>query len=85
MPPLLLVIQITVLSSSSGRLRIFESGTEAHLHPQYHHNFFVGDALPKGDDTVCPIDPDSPLRFPTRDVRASDIRNAISSDGDSNT
>ena len=48
-------------------------------------SFFVNGVLPKGDDTVCPIDADGPPLFPTRDIMASDIKSAISSDGDGNT
>lgn len=44
-------------------------------------NFFVNGIHPKGDDTVCPIDADGPPIFPAKGIGASDIRNAISSDG----
>lgn len=44
-------------------------------------NFFVNGVVPKGDDTVCPIDADGPPLFPTKGVRASDIKNALSNDG----
>ena len=44
-------------------------------------NFFVNGVRPAGDDTICPIDPDGAEIFPSKGVKASDIRSAISSDG----
>jgi len=48
-------------------------------------NFFVNGVRPEGDDTVCAIDPDGPELFPSKGVRASDIRSAISGDGNTST
>lgn len=48
-------------------------------------NFFTTGAHPTGDDTVCEIDPDSPPLFPAKGVTASDIRSAISNDGNSSS
>lgn len=48
-------------------------------------NFFINGVHPQGDDTICAIDPDGPQLFPSKGVGASDIRSAISSDGNSTT
>jgi len=47
-------------------------------------NFFINGAHPKGDDTVCPIDTDGPQLFPSKGVKASDIRGSLS-DGNGTT
>jgi len=48
-------------------------------------NFFVNGVHPEGDDTVCAIDPEGPELFPSKGVKASDIRSAISGEGNANT
>ena len=48
-------------------------------------NFFINGVRPAGDDTVCAIDTDGPELFPSKGVKASDIKNAISTDGNSTT
>jgi len=48
-------------------------------------NFFVNGVRPEGDDTVCTIDPDGPELFPSKGIKASDIRSAISGDGNAST
>ena len=48
-------------------------------------NFFVDGVHPKGENTSCEIDPDGPPLFPSKGVKASDIRTAISNDGNSTT
>lgn len=48
-------------------------------------NFFINGAHPAGDDTICAIDPDGPQLFPSKGVKASDIRTAISGDGNTTT
>jgi len=46
-------------------------------------NFFIDGVRPAGDDTICAIDSDGPELFPSKGVGASDIRSAISDDGNS--
>ena len=48
-------------------------------------NFFINGVRPAGDDTICAIDSDGPELFPTKGVKASDIRSAISNDDNSTT
>lgn len=48
-------------------------------------NFFINGAHPKGDDTICAIDPDGPQLFPNKGVGASDIKMAISNGGNTTT
>ncbi|KAF9648255.1 hypothetical protein BDM02DRAFT_3115743 [Thelephora ganbajun] len=48
-------------------------------------NFFINGVHPQGNGTICEIDPDGPQLFPSKGVRASDIRSAISSDGNATT
>jgi hypothetical protein len=47
-------------------------------------NFFINGVRPEGDDTKCEIDTDGPQLFPTKGVKASDIKSAISN-GDNST
>lgn len=48
-------------------------------------NFYINGVRPEGDDTVCAIDPDGPQLFPSKGVKATDIRTATSGDGDTTT
>jgi len=48
-------------------------------------NYFINGVRPEGDDTVCAIDPDGPELFPSKGVKASDIKSAISGDGNTST
>ena len=40
-------------------------------------NFFINGVRPRGDDTICPIDADSPPLFPSKGARALDTRGAV--------
>ena len=48
-------------------------------------NFFINGVRPEGDDTICPIDTDGPQLFPSKGVKASDIRGAVSNGNDTTT
>jgi hypothetical protein len=48
-------------------------------------DFFVNGVTPKGDDTICEIDADAPPLFPGKGPGASDIRNALSNNGNNNS
>ena len=48
-------------------------------------NFFINGVYPKGNDTQCAIDSDGPQLFPSKGVKASDIKNALASGGNTAT